>query len=399
MLCRSLNNLVVYLLVFLAIAGCSSRITHIEPYSALPGEIVTIHGRCLASNATIPTSVQFNGTASVAFRPVNASVEAVVPQGATTGPVAVSTDYAHQDAIIHFCVRGTVESPLDFEVLANGFTEIEPNDVIESANRVDRNHIAGALSNPSDVDWYVISSGPAGPYGYTLEFYASAELPDGYDLRIYFKDESGAVPAQYFYVEKSSADATHNGWTVQAPSQDVHLSVDLVGSSSDDIEPTPYQLSIARLPIQDSQETADNRLNGAIPIEPGVAHVGAYLCSVATSETETDVPDYYSFELTRPQVVKVYVFDAGLPDTHDVEISLWNPYGDHSSSSVDGESFGAYLEVDLPTIWPRPLEHPIFPVGTWYVSVQTHSGTFPNSDSGYAPVGCKFPYAISVVLE
>ena len=65
----------------------SPRIDRVVPSSASPGQIVRVFGRRLAR----ATSVLFNGTPATVTADRGRSLEALVPEGATTGPIMIVT--------------------------------------------------------------------------------------------------------------------------------------------------------------------------------------------------------------------------------------------------------------------------------------------------------------------
>jgi len=383
------------LTVFL-VGGCTPRIDNIAPYTGRWGETVVIRGRCLTDGTENPASVSFNGT-TADFWPVEQAVEATVPLGATTGPVSVSV----VDAGLFGCNAGVAESPADFTVFVDTLSELDSGDDCDSAQLLDADAVAGALSTASDIDCYEVPAGPAGPYGYVLEFHMAvdSELPDG-DVRYQIIGQDPEQVLQTLHVGGHDYEEMDLGWTAQAPGRAVYLMVDWAGTTSSAWEPISYELSVARLPIEDEAETEDNSPGGgAVSIAPGMAHAQSRLCSVYGSEgSYGDIRDHFSFELDEPKGVLIALTNAGLPEGDEVDLALLQP-GFDPQASATGDARSAGLAVDLPAIWPRPDEFPYFPAGTWYVYVSNQASSFPAAGPGSAPLSCKRPYRLFVEVD
>jgi len=79
-------------IVLVLLTACSPTVDNLAPSIAYPGDKILITGEYLTVGGSNPLSVDFNGLIAN-FQPVGDAVEATVPQGATTGPVHVTTGY------------------------------------------------------------------------------------------------------------------------------------------------------------------------------------------------------------------------------------------------------------------------------------------------------------------
>ncbi|MBI4657683.1 MAG: IPT/TIG domain-containing protein [Verrucomicrobia bacterium] len=92
------------------------RVTDFEPTNAAPGTVVIIGG----ANFTGATSVQFNGKTAASFSVTGQNqIHATVPNGATSGPISVTTRAGTGTSIDSFIVTGTEPIIADFSP-ANG---------------------------------------------------------------------------------------------------------------------------------------------------------------------------------------------------------------------------------------------------------------------------------------
>lgn len=371
-------------LVAILCAGCSPRITNIVPYAARPGERVMIHGYRL-TEGTDPESVDFNGTPGTFFAPAGESVEAEVPAGATSGRVHIGA------------LRGLATSPSDFTVVVTEVEETEPNNDRARANVIGENGIRGTILGASDDDWFRIATGPAGPYGYTLEVHASTEgMPDGVGLRVLI--QSSADETLGYLCVGPGGDDPPLAWTAQPADTHIGLRVESTGSTHSARTPIRYHIAIAKIPIDDTNER-DNDIDHANPVSPGTAHTGSYLCDVddLRGPTVSDDRDYYSFELLTPRVVTVTLADAGLRSPASAYVGLYTPDGTlYAGPTAYGTTEAVGVVVDLPRDYVRP--HPPFPAGTWYVLVMS-SMSLSHCGEGSAPVRLKRPYRLLVDLD
>lgn len=165
------------------------------------------------------------------------------------------------------------------------------------------------------MDWFQILTGPAGTYGYTLEFYAGAEdVPDDVELRVQLVDESGSSQS-YMYVGGPPEDEIRTCWSAQRPETHLYLEVTWGGSISEPVwVPFDYRISFASLPIQDTNELDNSRTQAKV-ISLGDRHNGSYLCSIDDSDHGYHVVDWYALNLSEPVSLAVTVQNAGLdPD-------------------------------------------------------------------------------------
>lgn len=154
----------------------SPGISHLSTGSGQVGQTVEINGVNFGSRRR-SAGVSFNGTEAVLATFTNEKVTAVVPSGATTGPLVVR-DW-----------EGTASNPVTFTVTSSGNDTFEPNDSIEEAYGplAPANTCASYIWSEGDSDWYKLNV----PAGCTQLCAALESIPAGcdYDLYLYGTEE------------------------------------------------------------------------------------------------------------------------------------------------------------------------------------------------------------------
>lgn len=382
-----MKNIILCSVAFLVVSiGCAPRITNIVPNAAMPGTRVVIHGEGLTTGTDNPTSVDFNGEGAT-FTAVGDNVEADVPLRATIGPVHVTRSYVD---LLH--PSGTATSPNDFVVVVSETRESEGNDVMGEADPVSDNGIVGTLTDISDIDWFQVPTGDLGPYGYTIELYAYTEgTPDGMDVRVSVCDNEGGT-LQNLYTNDPSRDL-NMAWTAQPPDTNIYLEVTCRGSTSHWI-PITYHITIAKVPINDSNEM-DNNCPEAREITPGIAHVNSYLCSLDVPAHSSHLMDCYRFELAAPARVFISIVDAGLPTSgSEPELDVVHLYLLDNTCTEPGS--GGYSNVGNSNIAALSATAG---AGIWYIWVTNSFNTIHTSGNGSAPLCFKRPYRIYLSID
>lgn len=378
--------------LFISIAGCGPRITHVVPSAGTFGEAIVISGQGLNKGESNPEWVRFNGTSAVDFWNEGEDVVALVPEGATTGPIQIHRSYVDLST-----PSGTADSPSNFTVITDTTSESESNNDMSNADSVDSNRITGTLTEFTDEDWFRVPAGPAGPYGYTLEFYCRAEgLTDGLDMQVRLMDGAGET-LEYMYASAVTEDEhRHIAWTAQEPGASVYLEVAITGSTSDWHE-VDYTITVARTPINDPNETQDNdkEITESIGLTPDSAYAQSYL-GVTNSEG-SHIDDYFNFALDEPKVVNIYLYNAGLDSADGARLYLHDDIIDGDYGEHHGTNEAGVLSVNLRAMsWDE--DHP-FPAGNWYILVNNAFRGVYNHGTGPAPLCFKRPYRIMVTLD
>lgn len=374
------RHILLFSALFILFVGCRPEISSIEPYAARENETVLIRGEHLSDGPDNPTQVLFNGTLATGVTLVPDGLAVVVPAGAGSGPVRVTCDYVSMSS-----PGGTAESPAEFTVITRATTESEGNDSMSLADRVNLNEIRGEVSSLTDVDWFEVPTGPAGVYGYTLEFNAEAiDLPDGVELRVQLVDAAGNTQNN-LYVGGLPEDEVTTCWSAQRPNTHLYLEVTWGGSMSGPVwTPFDYRITFARIPINDTNEP-DNDETMARPISLGDPHNGSYFGVVEDLDHGYHVDDWYELNLAEPITLVITIQKAGLSPEYDDAVKVWvyGPDGTPVIEDMQGtaESFSHAVPVGE---------------GRYLILVShTYMDMYPYG-TGYAPLAFKRPYLLTV---
>lgn len=373
-----------------ALAACSPTITDLTPAAGAPGDTVVISGGRLTSGASNPVGVDFNGTAATTFAAAGATVQATVPAGATSGPVHVTTGRVDMMA-----PGGTATSPYDFTIVQTIFAETEPNDSRAAAGNAGMADVLqGSVSDTDPADWFKISSGAAGPWGYAVEIVVQPQtLPPGVTLRVDmegYRSDLSAIGSLATYHDTG----TYTLWTTQAPGTDIYFNVHASGSTSESYN-SGYVLTIARIPITDGNETDDTlaAANTIAMVDGQGSHTSSYLCTIMQGGGDVGMQDFYSFAGGDATQISLIVATPSLNAADGVYVELYD--------SVDGyRGGGAGNPSAVSHVYTLPVGETA--TGTWKIEVTNAWDHYATAGAGPAdqiPLSCKAPYRVTILTE
>ncbi len=386
---RRIIRLVALWTAMVLLAACAPTINDLEPSSGVSGDKILITGGKLTVGGKNPSSVDFNGTAAK-FKAVGNDVEAEVPIGATTGPVHVKTGY-----VDFYSPGGTATSPFDFTVIIKTFSETETNDTQKTANDTGLAQlIKGSITDTDKADWFKVTSGPSGPWGYAIEIVAEPKnLPTGVSLRVDmegYRADIKAVGNLTTYKDSKSFTL----WTTHAPNTDIFLKVSWVGSPSTSFT-TDYTLKIARIKISDTNEADDTFKNvkGITMVNGMGTHNTSYLCNIFKGGEDVGMQDFYSFNAGGATQISIVVISPPLDMSDGVYVDLYD-----NAQGYRGGAKGNYVVANLDYVLTGGEQA----LGTWYIEVTNAWDHYASAGAGPTdemPLSCKAPYTILVIAK
>jgi hypothetical protein len=372
----------------LLLSGCSPTIDNLAPSVGYPGNKILITGTNLTTGGSNPLTVDFNGVMAN-FQPVGNDVEATVPQGATTGPVHVTTSY-----VSSYYPGGTAVSPFDFTVISSAFLEQESNNTRATANNAYLAQAINGSTTDTDTDWFRINSGSFGPWGYGIEIVAEpTNLPVGVSLRVViegYRSDLNAIGHLVTYDDNKPFTL----WTTHAPGTDIFLNVYWVGSTSQSFT-ADYTLKISRIAITDTNE-ADDSFGAAkeIAMVNGIGHhETSYLCNIFKGGEDVGMKDFYFFDPNGATQIGIVVGTPPLDASDGVYVHLYDSTQMHRGGA-QGTNIGANYNLTLTGGETA--------TGQWYIEVTNawnHYVTNGAGPSDKMPLSCKAPYAITVTAN
>ena len=378
----------VSLILFL-LAGCAPTITNLEPSVGTPGDKILITGGKLTAGGINPSSIDFNGTPTK-FKAVGNDIEAQVPIGATTGPIHVKTSY-----VDFYSPGGTATSPFDFTVEKSTFTEKENNDTRKTANNASlAQTIKGSTTDTDKADWFKITSGPSGPWGYGIEIVVEPKnLPKGVLLRVDMEGYRADLKA-VGHLNTYHDNKAFTLWTTHAPNTDIFLNVYWAGSTSKSFE-AGYTLKIARFKISDTNED-DNSFKTAkeIKMSDGMgAHNTSYLCNIFKGGDDVGMKDFYFFNPGGATQISLVVLSPSLNQQDIVYVNLYD-----NTKGYRGGNAGNYGAANFNLKLTKGEEA----LGQWYIAVTNAWDHYASAGAGpkdAMPLSCKAPYTIMVITK
>ncbi|MCU7918713.1 MAG: hypothetical protein KZQ95_10195 [Candidatus Thiodiazotropha sp. (ex Epidulcina cf. delphinae)] len=379
----------IYSMLSSLLTACAPTITNIEPSAGAPGDEILITGGKLTIGTNNPSSVDFNGK-TAKFKTVGNNVKAQVPQGASTGRIHVITNYFN-----FYSPGGTATSPFDFTVINSSFTEKEQNDTRKSANNANLTQIIkGSTTDSDQADWFKISSGSSGPWGYGLEIVVEPDnLPNGVSLRMDmegYRADLNAIGNLTTYTD----DKAFTLWTAHAPNTDIFLNVHRTGSISTSFK-ADYTVKISRIKINDINESDNgfNTANSIIMMDGIGSHNTSYLCNIFKNGDELGMKDFYSFNPGGATQISIVVTTPPLNQKDGVHVDLYD-----NTKGYRGGDAGNYVVANYNLKLPKGEKAK----GTWFIEVTNAWDQYAIAGAGpkdKIPLSCKVPYTIAVIAK
>ncbi len=379
--------LVIFTIVL--IVGCAPTISNLEPGIGSPGDKISIIGGKLTVGGKNPSSVDFNGTPAK-FQPAGKDVVAVVPQGATTGPIHVTTNY-----VDYYSPGGTAASPFDFTIVNASYLEKEKNDTRKTANNANLAQIIkGSITGADKADWFKIKSGSSGPWGYGIEIVVEpTSLPSGVSLQVDmegYRADLNAIGSLITYHDNKPFTL----WTTHAPNTDIFLNVFCVGSTSQNFK-ADYKLKISRINIDDSNETDDSFTTAKeIKMSDGLGVLKtSCLCNIFKGGKDIGMKDFFFFKPDDATQINIVVITPPLDQSDSVHVELYD-----NAKGYRGGNQGNYVTAN----YNLKLTGGEKALGQWYIEVTNAWDHYASAGAGSKnkmPLSCKAPYTIMVIAK
>jgi len=206
-----------------------------------------------------------------------------------------------------------------------------------------------------------------------------------------YRDDLGAIGSLTTYHDPGPFTL----WTTEAPATDIYLNVYWAGSTSQSFS-VPYELTIARIPIQDANES-DDSLSAASTIamvNGQGSHDGSYLCNTMRAGVDkVGMQDFYAFDGGNATQITVVVSTPSLNAADAVHVDLYDNAQGYRGGAVGNAGAASHTET---------LAGGETAQGTWYIEVTNAWDEYETAGAGPTdpmPLACKAPYRMGVTTQ